>query len=182
MEWTQFTACLEQLGYLRYASAGKKQNSSKVFQKMEASPTLFGGGVNRDFPADEERLTECGVRKFLNQIKFILSANGVTYQKIKEDCSRRGYTVQIDNREFPIYSSDELQNSNESIWSISTARVFSMINKLLKEAGSEERIYSLYGGNDHRAIFLTSKLYDLIVKSDFIVERKQLVLHEDSEV
>lgn len=41
-------------------------------------------------------------------------------------------------------------------------RAFSMINRLLMQAGSNERIYYLYGGNDMVAVFLTPEMYEAV--------------------
>ena len=65
-------------------------------------------------------------------------------------------------------------------WELATSRTFAIVNLLLREAGSNERIYSLYGGNDLFALFLTENMYDIINKSKFIKETEKPVRHEES--
>lgn len=50
-------------------------------------------------------------------------------------------------------------------WQVSTDRAFTIINDLLVEVGSDERVYQLYEGNDCHAIFLTAELYEAIITS-----------------
>ncbi len=45
---------------------------------------------------------------------------------------------------------------------------FLHVNTLLKRAGSDERLYFLYGGNDTRAVFLTPGMYEAISRSPAI--------------
>ena len=66
---------------------------------------------------------------------------------------------------FSMYTQEELET--EEIWELTTVRAFSMINILLGQAGSSERIYYLYGGNEMVAVFLTPEMYEAISQSPF---------------
>lgn len=51
---------------------------------------------------------------------------------------------------------------------LAAKRALSVVNMLLEESGSNERLYSLNGGNDHFALFLTEDIYKTISKFIFI--------------
>jgi hypothetical protein len=48
------------------------------------------------------------------------------------------------------------------LWMLSLKRLLEIVNGLLEEAGSAERLYAIYGGNDGRVILLTPEMQDYI--------------------
>jgi hypothetical protein len=201
MEWEQFTNELQTLGYFRYIREERKPRIPKMLEQLKKKPSIYTVGVNRDFPASEQRLTKCSVKNFLKEVRPVLKANGVdvTQRQIVEDCSREGYRIHVKGKSYQIYSAEELEREDrksfttvhdwlksisfrklepDHLWSISGRRTFAMINDLLKNAGAEERIYSLYGGNDHWAWFFSEKLYSLLADADFF-HGETLTLYED---
>ncbi len=179
MDWEFFSNQIEELGYFRYVKESKKKHIPRMLQKMKKTHSLFSVMVNRDYPADEERLAECGVKNFMMDIMSILRINNVIIDNIDERCSRDGYNLNINGKEFVMYSGEEVDKVGVNIWNLTKERAFSMINKMLRVAGSDERIFSLYGGNDHWCVFLTLALHDIIVRSNLIAEATDLKLYED---
>lgn len=162
MDWTHFSNSLEQLGYFRYLRPEQKKKVPHILEKLKRSSYFFSVNVNRDFPADAETLTECDVGDFLRDIQHILRSNNVLISTVKEKCSHDGYQIFINEQEYKIYSSEELQDNSLNLWLLTTKRVFSIVNSLLKEAGSDEQVYAAYGGNELYARFLTPALYNLL--------------------
>lgn len=181
MDWKSYINSLYDLGYFRYVDGTTKSHFLRVLEKLKHTDSLFGIKAKRDYPADEERLAECGVKNFIMLIAPLLRANSVIFRPIKEECSREGYDIYINKRKFTVYSRAELNASNIDLWNLAKKRTFAIINTLLNEAGSNERLYSLYGGNNHWAFFLTKELYDLILKSGLQQEGSDLLLYENVE-
>jgi hypothetical protein len=160
---------LEQKGYYKYIDQSKvkevKNNSIKygyVFGWEESG---------RDFTEDAEDITEGGVSRFFESIKEFLKSQNVNVKITNEDSSGIGYFITINDKRYEIYSEKEQDSSD--LWGICTNRSFAIVNKLLKEAGSKERVYVLYGGNDLRAIFLTDEMFEIINKYTALPEKEQ---------
>jgi len=47
-------------------------------------------------------------------------------------------------------------------WVLALKRLLEIVNGLLEQAGSSERLYGIYGGNDGRVILLTPEMRDYI--------------------
>jgi hypothetical protein len=179
MEWEYLAHELQALGYFRYLTEERKQRIPKLLEQLKKDPSIYTVKVNRDYPADEERLTECGIKTFLKDIRPVLKANGVdvTQRQIIEDCTRGGYSIHVKGKPYLIYSAEELDS--DDVWGISGRRTFAMINDLLRNSDAEERIYSYYNGNDHWAWFFTPKLHALLASADFLPSDHPLILYED---
>ncbi|MEP7289355.1 MAG: hypothetical protein ABI947_26690 [Chloroflexota bacterium] len=179
MDWNQFSKSLVELGFFRYLKPGKEKTIPRLLTKIRSTNYIFGVTEYRDYPADEEDIGEGGAKEFLSDIKYVLNANGVVFTSIEEMPTPDAQKLLINGEEYILCSGEEL---NQSPWRIKhtiTKRLFAVINKLLREAGSKERIFSRDGGNDHWAIFLTYELYDLLAKSDFADDIKELRLYEE---
>lgn len=159
---------LAKLGFYRYAARERVPQL-----KAEAAKTgyLYGGEhTRRDYLADSEDLAEGGVKRFLEEMQPFLEELGVRIESIEEDFGEQSYTVQVNGLRHVIYTEDEFRDGN--IWELATKRAFAILNDLLEKAGSEERAYQLYGGNDLRLIFLTPAMYEAI-QSTSAVEGKE---------
>jgi hypothetical protein len=60
------------------------------------------------------------------------------------------YQVVINGQPHLIYEGD----GGDDSWTLSLKRLLEIVNGLLDEAGSAERLYAIYGGNDGRVILL----------------------------
>jgi len=87
--------------------------------------------------------------------------------------------ISINGKEYILCSGEEFNQPLFYVQHTITRNLFAVINGLFKEAGSDERIFSLYGGNDHVSIFLTHELFNLLAESDFAESVKDLRLYEE---
>lgn len=179
MDWIQISKSLEELGYFRYLSSTQKKTIPQILTKLKSNGYMFSINVGRDYPADEEAIGEGGVKYFLSDIKHILRTNNIKLTSIVEDPTPSAYRIVLNGKEYILCEGEEFNQSASTVQHIITQRLFAVINSLFKDAGSEERIFSLYNGNDHVAIFLTHDLYDLLAKSDFADDIKELRLYEE---
>ena len=61
------------------------------------------------------------------------------------------------------------------MWELTTTRTFALVDSLLREAGSEERVFHLYGGQDKRASLLTHEMYESRRLSALLLQRQMPV-------
>jgi len=146
------------MGFYRYASP---EQIPDLKHEARATGYVFGGEeVARDYDADAEDLAEGGVQDFLDRIRPFLVAQGVQITTIGQDLSDTGYTITINGRVYALYTEEELTPGGMAeLWELTTTRTFALVNRLLTEAGSKERIFAVYGGHDNRAVFLTDDMY-----------------------
>jgi hypothetical protein len=155
------------LGYYKYIGPSQIEDVKK---KSLSAGYIFGWeDSGRDFTADAENLAEGGIAEFYNTIESFLLRQNVNIM-ISSDFSENGYSVKVNDKYYVIYNKDELESKD--IWELSTIRCFSIVNVLLKEVNSNERLYTLYGGNDLRAVFLTDEIYNAIIDAEILPEKE----------
>lgn len=159
---------LDTLGFFRFVRPGQVAGLKARFLK-KPNLWVWTARVKRDFPADEERLVEGGVGTFLKTLNPVFKAAGVRLHKIEEQCGAEGYWIKVNGIRYELYSKELLQAANEqrstALWETTTHRSFALINQLFQEAGSEERIFSLGGWNDHWAFVWTEAIHTLLRES-----------------
>ncbi len=75
-----------------------------------------------------------------------------------------------------MYTEAELMSGDMGkIWELTTNRTFALVNTLLQEAGSKERVFRLYSGHDTRAIFLTHEMYEALRPSAVLPQHEMPV-------
>lgn len=116
----------------------------------------------RSFSADAEDLAEGSVGICLRQMSEILSQEGVVLESVKDSFANehKRYEVIVNGVSYLIYDLNE--HSIEEIWNLAFRRIIEIVNLLLTQAGSSERLFGIYGGNDARVIFLTESMHDLL--------------------
>lgn len=172
-EWNELIRQLEQLGFYKYTDAAAIQ---EVQARILEIGYLFDERTQRAYFADEEELAEGGVLDFLDTIDPFLKMQGTIIRDKTEDYEYADgcrYSVTIDGKDFAIYTDEECQNQGLSIWGLSSRRTSHLVNTLLERAGSEERIYMLYGGNDATALFLTPPIFAVIKATSLLPEREK---------
>jgi hypothetical protein len=179
MDWDQFSKSLVELGFFRYLRLRQKEAIPRMLTRIKSTGYIFTPRAHRDYPADEESIGEGGVKRFLLEVKHILKANNVIFTSVIENPTPDAYKISISGKEYILCSGEELNQSVHKIQHLITKRLFAVINQLLRDAKSEERLFSEYGGNDHWAIFLTHDLYNLILKSDFSEDVEDLLLYKE---
>jgi hypothetical protein len=162
---SEFADRLEVLGFFRYAPVEAVAALKQDFE--ESRWKAIFGQTGRLFHADAEDLAEGGVGDFLRKIEPFLNANGIALTHVEDDVSEQGYSVTVNGTRTRIFDTDELhqretQKQPGLIWGLSGARAFAIVNGLLEEAGSEERLYAVNGGNDLFGFFLTQALREAI--------------------
>ena len=93
-------------------------------------------------------------------MKLVLEREGVKLDTVVDDFSDHKYEVVINGQRHLIYDGEALASAN--IWSVALKRLLEIVSGLLEQAGSSERLYGLYGGNDGRVILLTAEMADYI--------------------
>ena len=174
MKNSELVLQLESLGYYCYVDPAQLNEVRALALK---SGYVFGSETRREFPADAEELPSDGVTDFLRDIEPFLRAQGVTLQIEDTDCDGAEYFVRVNGRRFPIYTREEneltkrgIQPPEGDVWLLSTRRTMELVNWLLEDAGSPERMYISGGWNDQRAIFLTPEMHRLIEKSGVVAD------------
>ncbi len=151
-------AGLEAADFFKYADP-QKVPSLKDEMRSHSYPFAFDSG--RESFADAEDLAEGGVGKFLNEIGSFLRRQGVQLGQASDEMEKsEGYWVTVNGQKYLMATAEELQLPP---WEIVTANCFSLVDKLLTEAGSDERVNCLYfGGNEQIAVFLTTRQNEII--------------------
>jgi hypothetical protein len=115
---------------------------------------------NRIYPADSENLAEGCVGETILLMRGVLAMEGVRFDSIEDEFDDESYNIVIGGRRFLVH--DERSLADGSGWALATRRLLEIVNELLAEAGSDEQLYGISGGNDGRAVFLTRSMYNLI--------------------
>ena len=158
-----FVDRLEELGFFQYIAGDQLQTAKEGFVGVGWSGVY--GESGRLFPADAEDLAEGGVGDFLREIEPFLRQQGVTLSQVEDRFGEDSYGVVVNGKTYLIYDAQELQRTQQELglsWGLSTMRSFALVNGLLADAGSGERLYAVNGGNDLFGFFLTPELHDVI--------------------
>lgn len=109
--------------------------------------------VSRDkraYPADSEELAEGRVGEFVTLMRNVPNREGVLFESIEDDFQDEAYAVVIDGQRQLIHDASTLGTWDSR--TVSTKRFLEIVNGLLRQAGSSEKLYGIYGDNDGRAI------------------------------
>jgi hypothetical protein len=150
---------LEAANYFMYSDP---QLVPGLKDEMRSRSDPFPFDLGRQFFADAEDLAEGGVAEFLNEIAPFLRRQGVQFSEVCDEMDEggEGYWVRVNGQRHRMATGEELDLPP---WEIVTANCFSLVDKLLSEAGSEERVNCLYfGGNEQIAVFLTARHEEII--------------------
>ena len=163
----QLVAGLERQGFFRYTTA-ENADSTKTAIIKDGWKGLYSI-QGRLVVADSEDLGEGGVCGFLRDVAF-LATQRTAIKVCIDDYAQSGgdvdsYHVVIGGQRHLIWDGSDLARERREsgwLWGIAAKRVTDLINARLKKAGSEERAYGLYGGNDFHIFFLTPTLMTTI--------------------
>ena len=156
---------LEELGFFKYLEPGQAADLKSEMAEMGWTAVFWDSG--RYFSADAEDLAEWGVASFLKDIQPFLEKQGIRLESIEESDIEDHYKIMVNGRTHLIWSRKEMKidiNGEQRglLWGLAPSRCFSIVNQLLIEADSNERIYAVNGGNDLDGFFLTEEQYRLI--------------------
>lgn len=153
---------LAQMGFYKYTDI---QIVEELKGKSRKSGYIFWDETQRIFMSDAEDLAEGFIEPFYMKMEPFLSKEGVRIQHYEQSINEK-YEIAINGQKYLIY--DDKTDNPFDIWEMAANRTFAVINILLREAGSKERLYSLYGGNDLYAVFLTDEMFEAINQANFI--------------
>lgn len=126
----------------------------------------------RTYPADSEELAEGRTGEIILLMRDVLAHEGVQVHTVEDDFQDDRYDVVIDGRQYPVHGTAILATWGS--WTIAAKRHFEIVNGLLGAAGSSEQLYGIHGGNEGRAIFLTTEMYDFIRSSGLISDHREM--------
>jgi hypothetical protein len=156
---------LIEMGYLKFVPASKRADVRRQLVKTATRRYLdsdwndYGVAADlRGYPADNEHLAEGEVGKTILLMRKVLEQEGVKLDNAADDFGNQKYEVVINGQRHLIYKG----NGDGDSWALALKRLLEIVNGLLEEAGSEERLYAIYGGNDGRVILLTPEMQDYL--------------------
>ena len=151
---------LEPMGFYKYVSPDQIA-AIKAEIAEDAADGFLGAG--RAFDANCESLAEGGVKDLLDDLRPALEVEGVELGDIGQsyDPETTGYILTVGADQHAMWSGSEAKQA----WELTTTRAAGLINRWLTEAGSQERVHLLHGGEDGVFVLLTPGQRALIAKS-----------------
>ncbi len=150
---------LDQAGFYRHC-----ENAAKAEEARQAAihgGPLFSEAVRRSCPMDTEKLTNGGVREFMETCKERFTERGVNLESIEQVfVVGLGYFAVINKEEFEIY--DEGDTQQRVLWDKTVVSTFVMGNDLLGRAGSNDRMFQIRSEHEAIAVFLDEELFNLL--------------------
>lgn len=150
------------LGLLKYAerpmSYEELRAEAEGYGLLE--PDLFG----RSYHLDAEDLSEGGAAFALEQLAAVLEANGVAIGKVAlEYVENLDETSLIVNGQSYVLCRQVFGGSQS--WRTWSVGFFSIVNELLSQAGSSERLFGFrLFENDQTGVFLTPQLHEALLR------------------
>jgi len=163
MMTTEFVDRIDSLGFFEYVEPSRLEGAKHEIQE-NGWVGVFGES-GRVFNADAENLAEGGVGEFLSELTSFLEQQEVHISRVEDLVRDDEYKVLVGGQEHLIWNADELSRAETELgllWGMATVRTFALVNARLTQAGSSERLYAVYGGNDLLGFFLTEKLRDAV--------------------
>ncbi len=165
-EYDEFLNGIERYGYLEYVP---EEEMARVKKGLSHGTWPFlEDGSRRKYYFDADDLPEKGGATFIKRIQPFLETQGVRINGIEEYFDDE-YRITLNGKETAIWSSDEAEAEDAGkpvfTWGLSMVRVFAVVNELLEQAGSEERLYAVGDGDALDAVFLTPELVDFMYDS-----------------
>jgi len=151
-----FINSLEAAGFFSHAPPSEVEEIRGELRRL-GWPGIFAHS-GRFHHADAEELAEGGVAGFLDSVGPFLESEGVALGVIQEDSSADHYTLHVAGRDWVIYDEGAVaRDANEPgvLWARASLNAFTLVNELLRDAGSLEHLYAVNGGNDLFGMFLT---------------------------
>jgi hypothetical protein len=167
------------MGYLRFTPTAEHDSA-----RREIADSLVRGHLDtewdsncisrdrRSYAADSEELAEGNIGELIQSMGEVLRAEGVQLESVEDHIDDERYEVHINGRQHVIYHSANADVAG--CWDAATRRTLEIVNQLLMGAGSRERLFGIYGGNDGRVMLLTDEMHQLLKKSDLKIDPRWL--------
>lgn len=165
-EYDEFLSGIERYGYLEYVPEKEMARVKKGLAR--GTWPFLEDGSRRKYYLDADDLAEKGGATFIKRIQPFLENQGVRIDGIEEYFDDE-YRITLNGKETVIWSSDEAEAETAgkpvATWGLTMVRIFAVVNELLEQAGSEERLYAVGGEGELDAVFLTPELVDFMCGS-----------------
>jgi hypothetical protein len=126
----------------------------------------------RGYDADNEDLAEGDIGKCILAMRNVLAREGVRLTGVEDDYGEQEYVVVVNGQRHPIYTSDDATTKNT--WGIALKRLLEIVNGLLERAGSKERLYGVFGGNEGRIILLTPEMHEYLRSCQGVFDNRSM--------
>jgi hypothetical protein len=124
----------------------------------------------RTYSADAEELAEGSLGDCVIQMKQVLAAEGVMLESVEDDFGEDRYRVMINGTAHLIY--ERGKDAQDGSWLQAHKRLIEIVNSLLEDAGSGERLFGIYcGGNEGLVMFLTPEMHSFLHVNDNVFDK-----------
>ena len=141
---------------VRWADPSEHAGLLKTAERRGILLAVQEDAARRSFHADAEELAEGGIPEFLEELREPLARLGA---ELPDDVA--------------------VAETDLDTWAQAPIDAFCAVNAALERAGSDERLYALYGGNDLFALLLTDALRDQFHATEPPRERPYIPLPDD---
>ena len=152
------------MGWLKYVPESKRKEVRSQLVVAATRDCLDSdrdkNGVSADrrgYPADNEGLAKGGIGKCVLLMKPVLEREGVKLDAVEDNWHEEKYRVLI-NRELYLIYDGKLADSERT----SLGRLLEIVNDLLEETESSERLFAVYHGKNGRVILLNEEIRDYV--------------------
>jgi hypothetical protein len=175
----QLRAQLEPLGLYKYAS---DEDIRWSIEDSMQTGRWYSEGTERMTWGDAEAIAERGACNFLTRISPMLERYGVPPLECEQDeppTEPKEYRITLNGREWLIFP--EGDPDWEPLWASAPARTFAIVERLLREAGSDVHIYTPRGeiAQESSAIFLTEEMYNVVNNSPLVPDEQKLLTTQE---
>jgi len=146
---------LDELGYFRYTPPVALESTREIVAGTEFP--FFEEESGRFFWADAENIAEKGAASFVESLAPTLRQIGVDMGPVEEDWGD-DYWITVGGERHVIWAREEAEEAR----ALAAVRTFAIVNDHLIAAGSEERLYAVWGDNDMVAVLLTAELVEYL--------------------
>jgi hypothetical protein len=115
----------------------------------------------RRYNADNEDLMDGMIGSHITDLQTTLSLEGVIATQIKDEVDEQGYIVRVNGRPHIIYQWGD-KHGEVNTWGLAHRGFMEIVNTLLDEVGSPERLYGISSGNDGGVLLLTNEMFDYL--------------------
>ena len=169
-------ALYEQLKPLGFLSHLDEEQMDWLMKVAEIDGIWAHDATLRGYGAGGEWMAEGGICDFLALVEPYLRSQRVPRVECRQEFrdEDRAYLVTVNGRRYTIYTEQDF--GEVWLWAQASVRTFQIIEDLLREAGSPERIYALKGdiGYGGSCVFLTPKMAEVVNSSPYVPNDQKL--------
>jgi hypothetical protein len=164
-ETRDHSAAISELAAMGFFDAIAPDERDPAQREAAESGFPFGhDALDRQFMADAESLAEGGVGELLEELRQRLARVGADPGTVTQSFEESEYWVEVAGRRVTIWTAEEVQAPGQggvNHLCLAVQRTQLVINRLLSEAGAEERVYWT-GAEDGFVYFMTPEMQRVI--------------------